>query len=95
MGYQHQSYIIEKTPENLFGSGQEAVEVGPEQNFSFSKSGLFKFKLYFPPYDQYPNSKIIIIHLDIILSFHLQKKLGELAKNERGTAIFVQLPEFS
>ena len=49
------SSSIGKTPEKVLGPkfffwvGQEAVEVGPMENFSASKSGFFNFQLDFPP----------------------------------------------
>ena len=53
MGYVNLSYYMGKTPEkvsghkNFFGSGQEAVEVGPAEILSASKSQFFNFQLDF------------------------------------------------
>ena len=49
MGYENLSYCIGKTPKKVFGSGQEAVEVGPAENLSVSKSGFLNFQLDFRP----------------------------------------------
>ena len=55
MGYENLSYCIGKTPKKVlgpnffFGSGQEAVEAGPAENLSASKSGFLNFQLDFRP----------------------------------------------
>ena len=86
MGYVNLSYCIGKSPKkvlspkNLWGpvrkpmkSDQRKIWVPQNQDFS-------TFSSIFPPNSNSSDSKMIMNHLDIVLSFHLQRKLGGLAQ---------------
>ena len=60
--------------------GPEGLEVGPAENFGALKSGFFYFGLKFWPLNQGLHPKLSYHHIDIGLSLHLQKKLGQLVQ---------------
>ena len=60
--------------------GPEGLEVGPAENSGALKSGFFYFGLKFWPLNQGLHPKLSSHHIDIGLSLHLQKKLGQLVQ---------------
>ena len=96
MGYVNLSYDIGKTPKMVLGRKkfcgpvQRPSKSGRRKNSGASKSGFFYFELKFGPWNHGLHSKWYFHHIDIGLSFHLQKNWVNWSKNHRAMTIFVR-----
>ena len=72
------------------GPVQRPSKSGRRKNSGASKSGFFYFELKFGPWNHGLHPKWYFHHIDIGLSFHLQKNWVNWSKNHRAMTIFVR-----